>query len=66
MPAIDCFLGLPVKTAELETWLSVLPSVSCTCPHVMRIKVVFPGSITLIFVQLCNMSTFRFYSNVHV
>lgn len=68
MPAINCFLGFPVKTAELETWLSVWPSVSYTRPHVMCIKVVFPGGVPLIFFSLgtCSrldlpeMFTFRF------
>lgn len=44
MPAINCFLGFPVKAPEVQAWLLVLPSVSCTCPRVMCIKTVFPGS----------------------
>lgn len=66
MPAINCFSGFPVKTAELETWLSVLPSVSCTCPHVMCIKIVFPGIIALIFLSIGICSHLDFIENVRI
>ena len=46
-----------MKAAELETWLSVLPSVSYACPRVTCVKVV--GSITS-RLQYWNMFRFRF------
>lgn len=45
-------LGFPGKVADLETWLPLVPSVSCPCPHVMCVKTVFPRSITLVFVSI--------------
>lgn len=66
MPAINCFLGFPVKTADLETWLSALPSVSYTCPHVMCIKIIFPGSIALIFFCIKIYSHLDFIEHVHI
>lgn len=49
---LTVFLGFPGKVADLETWLPLLPSVSCTCPHVICVKIVFPRSITLILFSI--------------
>ena len=41
-----------MKADELETWLSVLPSVSCTCPPVTLLKVDFQGASLQCFSML--------------